>query len=320
MTHSRTEVRVGIFVFVGLTILCSMIIMFGFKNIRVLHDVYRITASFKFTNGIVVGAPVRLSGVDVGKIDSIEFAKDENNSVYLHMDIQSGIVIRKDVRLIINSLGIMGEKYLEFIPKSASAEPMKDGDVIIGEEPIPLNDVVMESLKMIDEFKDTFREIFNEETKDNIRETIKNLKTLTDEETQKALKNSLKNLSRLTGPKTRKQLHAAFQSIDETVDSLQSVVNENREDLRTILIRIKNISESFEKIASDIKASKGTLGLLVSSPELHESLDKTILNMNEWITLIRKHGLLYKEKDVRKEDQREQKTVSSNRGVLYRRR
>ncbi len=270
MDRSRIEVRVGIFVFIGLTALCLMIVLFGFRNMRFIKNTYSLTAVFQFTNGVVLGAPVRFAGVDVGKVEKIEFADRQSNDVYLKLSIRKGIVIRKDARLIVNSLGVMGEKYLEFIPKTVTAEPYASGEQVDGEEPLPLNDVIAEALRTVEHFRKIFEEVFDEKTKENIRATIQNLRNLTDEEVQKSLKDSLNQISLITG--------------------------ENRENIKTFLMHANNISHSLEEVSNNLKESKGTLGLLISNPALHESLHKTLENMNAWISGVRKNGLLYKEK------------------------
>lgn len=257
MDRSRVEVRVGIFVFIGLTALCLMIILFGFRNMRFIKNTYSLTAVFQFTNGVVLGAPVRFAGVDVGKVEKIEFADRESNDVYLRLSIRKGIVVRKDARLIVNSLGVMGEKYLEFIPKTMTAEPYMPGEQVDGEEPLPLNDVIVEALQMVEHFRKIFEEVFDEKTKENIRATIQNLRNLTDEEVQKSLKDSLNHISLLMS--------------------------------------------SLEEVSNNLKESKGTLGLLISNPALHDSLHKTLENLNAWISGVRKNGLLYKEKTPDKE-------------------
>jgi len=321
MTNSRLELRVGIFVFVGLTALCIMIILFGFRYVGIMQDSYNLTAMFHFTNGIVVGAPVRFSGVDVGKVTAIEFSKEHPNTVNLLMNIQKGLIIRKDARLIINSLGVMGEKYLEFIPRSADAELLQEGDSIQGEEPLPLNDVVSESLLLIGQIRQTFTKVFDEKTIQDMKDIVHQVKDLTDEETEKmfkeslsniarltddetsqSIKKSLKNIEMLTGEKTQAHLETLFYDFQSTSSAFRSVIEENRDEIREIAEKWKNISVHMENILKSLENAEGTMGLLISSPALHENLDRTLTNLSEWISMIRKHGLLYKEKDVRKDD------------------
>lgn len=315
MTNHRLELRVGLFVFAGLTALCIMIILFGFRHVRLMHDTYRLTAMFHFTNGIMVGAPVRFAGVDVGKVTQIEFSKEYPNTVDLLMDVHQGIVIRKDARLIINSLGIMGEKYLEFIPRTDTAEVLNEGSFIQGEEPLPLDDVVSESLKLIGRVRTTFTEVFDEKTVQNLKDVIQQLKNLTDEETEKAfkdsikniarltdeetnqsLKNSLKNIETLTGEKTQTHLDSLFEEFQSASSALRSLIDENKDDISEIVQRWKDIYVHMERVLKSLENANGTMGLLISSPALHENLDRTLTNLNEWITMVRQHGLLYKEK------------------------
>lgn len=318
MVHSRLELRVGIFVFVGLTLFCVMIIMFGFRNVKLLQDVYRLTAVFKFTNGLVVGAPVRYSGVDVGKVTAIEFAPDTTTDVYLHIDVQKGVTIRKDARLIINSLGILGEKYLEFMPKSTIADPYLEGDKVLGEEPVALNDVISEGLNLVEDIRSVFQDIFDSQTKENIKKVIQNVNALTDEETQKTFKASLENIANLTGSQTQKELSEALNGFQEASHSFALVIQDHREDFDIIFNRLKVASQSMASVGISLKKSKGTLGLLISNPAVHEKLESVLTNFNEWITMVRKHGLLYKERDVAKE-QTSTYSPKNNRGYLRRR-
>lgn len=299
----------------GLVILSTMIIMFGFRNVRFFQDTYQLTAVFSYTSGVVIGAPVRLAGVDIGKVTAIELSGNEANDVYLHLQIHKGIVIRKDARLLVNSLGILGEKYLEFIPKTSTGEILKDGSQIRGEEPIPLSDVVTQGLNLVSDFRAVFEDIFNPETKENVRKIIRNLENLTNEETQKAFKDSLRNIARLTGSETRNKIRLLLAQLDETTSSLNALIQDHQDDFETILERWKTISSSIESITLNLNESKGTLGMLVNTPTLHQTLSETLTNMNEWITNVRKYGLLHKDKNVDKDD-----SSKDNRGFLYRKR
>lgn len=318
MSRSQIEIRVGFFVFLGLSLLCAMIIMFGFRNIQFIRDTYRLTAVFSFTNGIIVGAPVRFSGVDVGKVKAIEFSKDPENAVYLYMDIRNGVVIRKDARLIVNSLGILGEKYLEFIPRSSTTEPMLEGEKIKGEEPLPLNDVVSEALNLISDVRAIMSETFNESTRENIRLTIRNIRDLTDKENQLTFRRSLKNLSRLTGKKTQSEVHSALTGFDSATAAVRSLIEDHREDVNDIFTRIKSMSTAFDEISNKLNTAQGTIGLLISNPKLHNDLDQALVNFDAWISMVRKHGLLYKEKEPDKAKSSASQT-KDNKGFFSRR-
>lgn len=332
MADNRLDLRVGLFVFVSLAALSGMIIMFGLRDIKLLHDTYRVTGVFKFTNGVVVGAPVRFTGVEAGKVGGIEFAKDGSNDVYLHMHIRNGVIVRKDARLIVNSLGIMGEKYLEIIPRSATEEPLRSGDKLRGEEPLPLNDVVDQTYRLISEARATFHEIFDastrqdlkailsnvrgltgDETRDSLDRILKNIEALTGDETKSRLQEILVNVERLTGESTRRKLEDVLEKFQTTAATVADLIEGEREDIEALIMQWHDISRSLNQVMNSIKNSEGTLGLLVSSPEVHTLLRDVLKNLNQWIALVRKHGLLYKEKSDRRV------RAQDNRGVFKRR-
>ena len=63
---TKLELRLGIFVFIGLVIFTVFILTVG--GIRTWASGYHVDFVFNFINGVRRGAPVRFSGVDVGEV------------------------------------------------------------------------------------------------------------------------------------------------------------------------------------------------------------------------------------------------------------
>ena len=61
---SRLELTVGIFIVTGLIIFVSFV--FLVRDFQIVKPGYKFDIIFGFANGLKVGSPVRLSGVDVG--------------------------------------------------------------------------------------------------------------------------------------------------------------------------------------------------------------------------------------------------------------
>lgn len=135
------ELQVGIFVFAGILILSWFVLWIG--DFKIIKHGYHVKVSFGFANGLKVGAPLRLAGVDVGEVKEIKLTRDEdgNTVVYLTTWLDSEIQIPKDSRAWVNTLGLLGEKYLEIIPGKNYKDIMKEGDVLVGEDPTSIQDV-----------------------------------------------------------------------------------------------------------------------------------------------------------------------------------
>jgi len=140
MADARSiELKVGIFILIGIAIL--FLIVFSIGDINLSKPSYRINVLFNFASGIGGSAPVRLSGVGVGQVEGIHVIYDEKEKktkAELTARINEDIKIEEDARVTINTLGLLGEKYLEIFPGTSGKPILKNNDTIIGQDPVPV--------------------------------------------------------------------------------------------------------------------------------------------------------------------------------------
>lgn len=151
MEDKSFELKVGTFVFIGIIILFMMVFSIG--KIYVFQPGYKIKILFNFAGGISNSAPVRLAGVDVGEVDKISIYYDREirkTRVEVLVWIKKKVKIERDVVVRVNTLGLLGEKYLEIIPGSEEGGFLKDGDVIVGEDPVMLDELAEDLKELAD--------------------------------------------------------------------------------------------------------------------------------------------------------------------------
>ena len=161
---TKLELRVGIFVFVGLIILVIFILSIG--GFKTWSSGYHIKLSFNFVNGIKVGAPVRFAGVDVGEVKKIklEFLPDEGRSdVNLDIWIRNIIKIPSDSSVWVNTLGLLGEKYVEIMPGTDYSHSLKHGDCLVGVDPLPIHQIFNNAENILRNLNDGIEKIKNKE-------------------------------------------------------------------------------------------------------------------------------------------------------------
>jgi phospholipid/cholesterol/gamma-HCH transport system substrate-binding protein len=133
------ELKVGIFIACG--ILIFFIVVFSIGDVQFVKKGYDLNVVFDFANGITESAPVRFAGVNVGQVEDIQIFFDEEakrTRVKLLARINNeNIKIEKDSKVIINTLGLLGEKYLEIFPGTDVENILLDGDRITGINPVP---------------------------------------------------------------------------------------------------------------------------------------------------------------------------------------
>lgn len=137
------ELKVGVFILIGIAIL--FIIVFSIGDIKLIKGGYHIKVIFNFASGIGPSAPVRLAGVGCGQVEGLHLFYDEKEArtkVEVYSWIESNnIKIEKNAVATINTLGLLGEKYLEIIPGVAEKGFLKDSDTLIGKDPVAMEKI-----------------------------------------------------------------------------------------------------------------------------------------------------------------------------------
>lgn len=154
------EMKVGIFVFVGLIVFSY--IVFSIGDFYLFKPGYRIKARFGFVDGIQASAPIRYAGVEVGKLENIKFFYSEENKktvVELYGWITKDVKIEKDAEAYVNTLGVVGEKYLEILPGTKDAGFLSDGGTITGCDPVPMEKITSRAYQITESLESVARNI-----------------------------------------------------------------------------------------------------------------------------------------------------------------
>ncbi len=146
---TKMELKVGIFVFIGLVILIIFILSLG--GFKTWTSGYRVNFTFSFVNGVNIGAPVRFSGVDVGEVKDIHFLfvpQEDRTKVIVECWVKKDVKIPIDSTIWVNTLGLLGEKYIEIIPGKDYNKLLGSREELAGKDPVPMNEIT-ELLKRI---------------------------------------------------------------------------------------------------------------------------------------------------------------------------
>lgn len=147
----RFEIKVGIFILIGIAIL--FIIVFSMGDIYIAKSGYRIKVRFNFASGIGPSAPVRLAGVGIGQVEGIGIIYDEKEKktkAELTAWIQDNAKIEKDAEVTINTLGLLGEKYLEIFPGTSGEPYLTNNDIVVGRDPVTMEKMTENLVKLSD--------------------------------------------------------------------------------------------------------------------------------------------------------------------------
>jgi phospholipid/cholesterol/gamma-HCH transport system substrate-binding protein len=122
-----SPVRVGLIAAVGVIIVCY----FAFtKAIPFTHD-FRLNAVFQSANSIRPQSPVRIAGVNVGKVTGVE-REPGTNAAIVQMEIKDdGLPIHKDATLKIRPrIFLEGNFFVDLKPGTPAAPTLNDNDTV----------------------------------------------------------------------------------------------------------------------------------------------------------------------------------------------
>ena len=182
-TRSSFELKVGIFIFIGIVILS--VIVFSIGNFYTLKRGYELNILFSFANGISVGAPVRYAGVEVGEVQDIEVYFDEKENVpmvRLLVWVSQNTWVNEDAGANINTLGLLGEKYLEITPGTRESRLLQKGETLRGYDPVSTEELTretQETLAKVDSMIDSLNKVVGDEGfRESVKNTVANLELL----------------------------------------------------------------------------------------------------------------------------------------------
>src|SRR5215813_9790798 len=149
------ELRVGLFVLVGLAVLAAGI--FYVTGAGILGPKYRIKTFLPEVSGLAKGASVKLDGVEIGNVEAIKFVprvpgkpvdKLKNVEVDMRIDRRYQNEVLTDSVASLVTEGLLGNRYVE-IKRGITGSPLKENQEIPGTEEKAIKEVVERSAELL---------------------------------------------------------------------------------------------------------------------------------------------------------------------------
>ena len=120
------DLTVGLFVLAGLAALAYLTFQVGGLSYKVPGG-FELYASFDDIGGLKERAPVKLSGVKVGQVDSV--ALDDLLRARVKLDLAPGLELPVDSAARILTSGVLGDQFIALEP-GAEEDTLRPGDEI----------------------------------------------------------------------------------------------------------------------------------------------------------------------------------------------
>ncbi len=232
MRDRALEFKVGLLIVGALVILGGFVFILGNFS---LGPGFRLYVDYNFSGNIQPGAPVKVSGIKVGKVEDVQFwggKLDPKTGRHVQVRVKIWVqqrvkdTIREDAEFFVNTAGVLGEQYLEIAPGSFD-KPVLATETVVGVDP-PRTDLIVARLY---EFLDSVTSLLKED-----KELIRNL-----------LKDGA-----------------------SAVHELNVLLAENREEISGLIVNAGKLADQASGLIGDVRTGLGdpkVIGRTVASAE-----------------------------------------------------
>jgi phospholipid/cholesterol/gamma-HCH transport system substrate-binding protein len=271
-----TEVKVGLFVMVGIAILAYMTIRLGDFKFGEPKG-YEIWAVFDHATGLKKGAPVEMAGIQIGKVERISLFE---NRARVSMRVAATVALPADSAAYIRTRGVLGDKYISMEAGSSGAPKLENGQELVkARVPTDLDEVMSKIGSIAADVKDLTSSLKvslgSPESQQNISESLANIKQITA-----ALKDVVGD--------NQARLNNVIVNLENFSKDMSQFSGQNKEALSETIQNFRMISGQLDRtitaltsVSEKIDQGKGTIGALVNERDTIDNLNKTLASLKD---------------------------------------
>jgi phospholipid/cholesterol/gamma-HCH transport system substrate-binding protein len=274
MTPNRERVWVGLFVVIAATVLSgtAVAVWGGVGRSGVSHQVY-----FKFSGGVQPGTAVRYGGMRVGSVQRVRIDPGDSTRIEVDLIVDPGTPLKTDSVARLSSLSPLSDSYIEISTGTEQAALVPPGGVLNSAESVGIAQLGDTIQSLIPQVQDTLtkltlnldslqttvgraNDLLNDNNRANIGQALARANDLMNDRNRSSLSESLNSFNELLSdsrPKVSRGLTSMNDATsrlapllddvkktsaraDQMLSSLDSVLVENRPDLRVSVSELRD--------------------------------------------------------------------------------
>ena len=294
-----SQLRVGLTVIFSSLVLALLLFLMSGTSGLFTHRI-TLTSYFDNASGLREGAPVRLSGVDIGNVVSIRVVPDKDKQatpveIIMKVSTKYGFNIRRDSVTSLDTAGVLGETFMDIDSSQAIDQPAKDGDTLrtsvhpdfnevvrSGQSTLQNMDALLKRADRILAFAESGKGslgklIYDPTLYDRLSQTVAELNGMVDQ-----IAKGKGSLGQLINS------NDAYNKFVATLDKMNGVIDDLQQGKGTAGKFLKDPAlydnanqtiANLKQVSQDLNAGKGTAGRLLKDEELAKKLDTTLTKL-----------------------------------------
>ena len=274
-----------------LAIVAIILLIFGYSFLKgkSWFDSSRIFyAIYDDVEGLSPSSPVTINGLKVGSVTNIGFL-DNSGRLVVTFTVDTDLPFSEQSVAQVYGGGLIGGKSLAILPEYDQGNLAKEGDTLQGqieegllelvnERLTPLQKKVETAIESTDSLINSFNEVMNPQTRNNLKESIAALNT-----TMASLKNSAQSVETILADNSSK-LDRTFTNLDEMSTNLNNFSDTlNQVDLLRITEDLEATMANLETFSGKLNSGEGTAAKLVNDPAIYNNIERATNQLDELI-------------------------------------
>jgi virulence factor Mce-like protein len=248
MKREHLEFKIGMVAFVALALTCGFLLVI--EQVNPFTDKYSLEIGFSDAQQLLVGAPVNMSGVKIGRVKKLKINPTPKPGAIVLVEVEIAAKYRIPQHSVfrISTTGLFGNNFLKVIPPMEGEHnyskfiSTKGALNLTGETPATLDEILEKGRGTMDKVDGILTHvnaiIGDPETKSNIKGLIKNMQQSAEKFNafMDSLRTDMKDISKDVLAATRK---------------LREILTQNQKDVESTVKNIRQITKQFNTITSN---------------------------------------------------------------------
>jgi phospholipid/cholesterol/gamma-HCH transport system substrate-binding protein len=268
-TTSLSQIRVGLLALATIVILIVFILSVT-GDISIFKNTLSVKTRFAAADGLKTGDEVRLAGVRVGQVSSIDFAQEvpdtkTTKTILITMTLDAAETrgrVRTDSKAVLGQQGFLGDRVIDITTGTTAGQVIADGGEIESEDIAGMAQVFSGANDLLVVFNTVGKQV--QDIMGNIQKGQGTIGRLLNDDTL------FVNLNR-----TLADAQNLVKRVQEGEGTLPKLINDPTlyNDVRTLTNEIKGLT-------ADLRAGKGTAGKLLNDEKLYREATDAMTKVN----------------------------------------
>jgi phospholipid/cholesterol/gamma-HCH transport system substrate-binding protein len=269
---------IKLIVFTLFTVFITFYLASIIGNLSPFKDVYAVNAVFSDATGILVGDPVKIAGVTVGKVTGFEV---ERGRAIVALEVEGDLELPENVGADVKYRNLLGQRTINLVrPDTPSTEALGDGGTIPVENTKPALDLAL----VFNNLRPLIQSTSPEDINTVARAILKVFKGREDDFAQ-----TLGNIGAVTSTLSERDQRLARLIGD--LNDLTKILNGQKSNIRVSLGQFTELMESLadvtptiERVVDQLNDASGRFGNLIERNR--GNIDQELADLNVLLTIV----------------------------------